>query len=333
MSFNNMIKESEEYLFEIKISNFKIVLGQLVEYIGKLNVDEDDEDDKNNLISLGVELVKQYEIITNKIASFTEDIVNITTTKLNLESKITKLNEYLNDANSDINNIQELYTKEKQVHDLDLKKLKEVSIKLKKTDELIGELENLIEEKRDEILYYKNKFEEIKKNKIKNQVINDEIYQPTEKQTSYIQKMNESNNKLLQQKSDKIKSLEKDLKDMFDKVSDLQIIITKKDEYINEIENNISRLNKDYIDKINNISILNKEYIEKINNSKCTSLDSEIIIEKYKEDITILNKENDNLKLEISKLKIQKNMNELEKPLLDLEINDDVNKCSLCNIM
>ena len=208
-----------------------------------------------------------------------------------------------------------------------------MSIKLKKTDELIGELENLIEEKRDEILYYKNKFEEIKKNKIKNQVINDEIYQPTEKQTSYIQKMNESNNKLLQQKSDKIKSLEKDLKDMFDKVSDLQIIITKKDEYINEIENNISRLNKDYIDKINNISILNKEYIEKINNSKCTSLDSEIIIEKYKEDITILNKENDNLKLEISKLKIQKNMNELEKPLLDLEINDDVNKCSLCNIM
>ena len=146
-----MSKESEEYLFELKRSNFKI-LGQLVEYIENLSVDEDDEDDeddKNNIISLTEELVKQYEIITNKITMFTEDIVNITTTKVNLESKITKLNEYLNDANLDINNIQELYTKEKQVHELDLKKLKEVSIKLKKTDDFIQELENLIKEKTD----------------------------------------------------------------------------------------------------------------------------------------------------------------------------------------
>ena len=58
-----MMKESEEYLFEIKTSNFKIVLGQLVEHIENLSVEEDDEEDKNNIILLGEELIKQYEII------------------------------------------------------------------------------------------------------------------------------------------------------------------------------------------------------------------------------------------------------------------------------
>jgi len=338
---SSMMKESEEYLFEIKISNFKIVLTQLVEYIENLSVDEDDEDDKNNIINLGGELVKQYEIIINKIESFKEDIINITTNKVNLEGKIAKLNILLNDADMDINKLQELYDnekdkhhivlkkikelhkkdedynlelhkikelykKDKDEHESDLKKLKEVTLKLQKTNEFAQELENLLKEKVDEVLCYKKKFEDL----------NNETEYPhldtNKKSIVYFEKIIESNNKILQQKSEKIKNLEKENKDKFDQILDLQTIITKKDEYITEIENNISRLNKDYS--------------EKINLKQCTNLENEILIEKYKEEMDCLKKENNNLKL-------QKNINDLEIPLIDNKVNDKVDKCSMCNIL
>jgi len=321
----SLLKESGEYLFEIKISNFKIVLSQLVEYIEKLSVDEDDEDDKVNIISIVEELVKQYEIINDKISNFKEDIEGMNNTKIKLENKITILHNLLTEAEGDITKFKELYDREKEEHSIDNKKIKELTTRVEKMNDFSNSLESLVKEKTDEVLYYKNKLESLVKEKEKEKKEKEnekeknsdapplDVYK-VQQSPSYIQKMNDSNNKLLSQKSDKIKNLEKDLRNMNGQVVELQITLSKRDEYIVKLENDIVFLNKEYNEKINNLKV------------SSTNLETEILIEKYKEEIESLKKELKNKGEYIIPMH-----NNLETPLINSK-KESVNKC-FCNIL
>ena len=320
MSSNDMIDESKEYLFDIKISNFKIVLTQIIEHIEELSIEDDDEDDKNNVISLIEELVKQFDYIQKNIKEMKNDIELNKKIKTDLDNKIKKLNEYINDAEITIVNLNNDHDIQKNISNANLKLLNETKIKLENSNKIVDELENTIREKCKDIVVYQKRLEDIKKEE-------KEIILDTPKNLSedYVKKMNESNSKLLQCKEDKIKELKRELKNKDEKINslehelktktedtiNLEILLNTKDTYISQLENNMANLSKDYNIKFNSLK----------NN---TNLETEILIEKYKDEIEELKNKNNNLQNKLN------SKDDLTTPLINNK--KEIDKCCLCVI-
>ena len=85
-----LINSSEEYLFEVKTTNFKIILNKLVETLENLDTDDENyENDMYNIIIIGEELIKQFDLIQKRILEFHDK--KSPTNVRNMEKKIEKI--------------------------------------------------------------------------------------------------------------------------------------------------------------------------------------------------------------------------------------------------
>ena len=244
-----MIEKSNEYLFEVKAQNFGI---DFKNFVNKFKDDLESDDEK-----VVEELINKYNIIVNKYQE----------KENKFESKIKDLNDKLKNADEDINNLEIKNSEEKNKNKLFLEQINELNNKYSNSQNLINELETMMDKKNKEI-------KELKELKSK---IDSENIKRTD---SYMNKLNEANSKLIQEKAEKIKMLEKELEIQERKIEDLTS--SNKDlehDYI-KLNNKIKFITENKEPQPNNISLENEFEIISIKQQ----LENEIIKNKILEN-------------------------------------------------
>jgi chromosome segregation ATPase len=283
MSKNKMIEKSNEYLFEVKTQNFKIDFENFIDKIKEdLYID-----DKN----FAEELIKKYKIIIDKYQE----------KENKLENKIENLNKQIKSADDDINKMQIKNEEETNKINIFSDEIKKLNNKYIKSQDLIFELETIIDKKNKELKELKD---------IKSKIDSENI----KRTDSYMNKLNEANSKLIQEKNDKIKTLEKELENNQIKIEELY----NKNK---ELEFDYIKLDKKFVDIItisqpqcNNISLENEFNIISLkNNLENEIIKNEILENKILELQTKINTQNNSLKTNLYEYQ---SINELsDKPL------------------
>lgn len=296
------MQNSDDNLFSIKMTNFKIILTNLIESIDSL----EDENDFDKVIEIGNELIVQFGLITDKFTVYHDklDKYENNVKKLNsiLEKNKEQIEDYKTKHNIDHENmealqkslsesISNLEKNEKAITELESvynKNIQTLENTNKDMLETIKEMQNTIDIKTGEIINLKDT--------INNERNKKEIENQSQKSLAYIEKLNEGNVKIIQKHSDKIKQLDNELIECKRKIV--------------ELENNNNELQK-YNIELNSIA------------------------ENFKIETLDLTDDNYKLQKEIEELRYYKdlNYNDLNKPLLknNNENNQNNNKDELCN--
>lgn len=348
-----LINNSEEYLFEVKTTNFKIILNKLVETLENLETDDENyENDMYNIIIIGEELIKQFDFIQKRMLDYHDkksptnirnmekkieklikeveagkialDILNsiLTTEKekcVNLSkentTRIEKLIKEVEDGRIALDTLNKLFTNEKKICDNLNKENEENKIKVKECNKTVQELENLLGNQGLEIFKLHLEINNTKDIDHNEQtILTDNISQ---KSPEYLSKLNEGNIKVIKQKNEKIKTLQFEISDMYIKLNTLT-------EINNELENKI----KNCIGKLSELNIMKEN---EVNDTIC----------KYNGEINILNSRIHNLEDENYNLKLHKdvNNNDVKIPLLErqdtifYEHFTEKQKCNFCSIL
>jgi len=334
------MQNSDDYLFSIKLSNFKIVLQKLIETIEF----SDDNTDLDNCIHIGKELIRQFNLILDKFDYYQDQDLAGETRKF--ENKIKILTDRLNESELLIDDYQTKFEKEKDKSQELEKNLNETNIKIQNYQININELESVHNEKirdlhtilENDKLKYKNLIEYQKQLQTELEFKNTALEELTEKQqhnhksNSYIEKLNEGNTKVIQKQGEKIKQLESEIKEYIKKINEDNDMYTEFKNKYNELEHHNFTLETTNIE-LNNIINLNN------NNLKTLDLEVEIQFVKIKDQLKECLNENAKLKDEINNLKSCKDLNdnELKYPLLNDYIYEEkeetcYQKCSICCI-
>lgn len=337
-----LTKNSHNYIFEVKTTNFRIILKKLHETISSL----EDLSDVCSCVNITAELVKQYDIIYSKINELIES--DSVSNLKDLERKneiLTKTIKEVDDSMYDLDNkykkeldinksLQMQINKINQISDKYKNHISNIENKLKNTtndnDTKIKELNNVISIKSKEITEIKKQYEDEDKNK-------------TQNTSSYFEKIIEANKQLLYKSNERNKELENSNKSLNTRLSGLE-------EYLNELDKCIESIKNDNVNIVNSNKELNR-YVTDLEKQKIhlislisgvekstLTLEDEINLSKTKEEHNIIKEkykivEDDNimLKNEIDRMK----MSDLEKPLLNSNYKDKDNtsKCCLCKMM
>ncbi len=304
------MQNSDDNLISIKMTNFKIILTNLVESIEYL----EDENDLDKSVQIGKELISQFGLITEKFSIYHDKLDNYENNIKNLNSILEENKAQIEENKAQIEEHKNKYNIEHENMNTLQICLNETTSNLEKNEKLITELEclynkniqtleNINKELCETIKEMQNKID-IKTAEIINlkDTINDErnkkeVENQSQKSLAYIEKLNEGNVKIIQKHSDKIKQL------------DIELIECKRK--IVELENNNNELQK-YNIELNSIS----------DNFKIETLD--------------LKDDNYKLQKEIEELRYYKdlNYNDINKPLLNKNIENNENKNNkddLCN--
>ena len=348
-----LINSSEEYLFEVKTTNFKIILNKFVETLENLETDDENyENDMYNIIIIGEELIKQFDFIQKRMLDYHDKksptnirnmekkiekliketeadkiALDILTNSLTAEkekcvnlseentSRIEKLIKELEDGGKSLDILNKLFTNEKKICDNLNKENEENKIKVKECNKTVQELENLLGNQGLEI--FKLHLEINNTKDIDNNeetILTDNISQ---KSPEYLTKLNEGNIKVIKQKNEKIKTLQFEISDMYIKLNTLT-------EINNELENKIENC-------IGNLSELNIMKEREVNDT----------IHKYNGEINTLNSRIHNLEHENYNLKLHKDVNndDIKIPLLErqktlfYEHATEKHTCDFCSIL
>lgn len=282
------MEKSNEYLFEIKVQNFKITLKEFLDNISTLSIDKDDKYINRKLCE---ELLKQIELIHDNLSNYHEK-------ENNLKKKIEMINNKLKEADNDIIELENKNHEEKAQNELLLKKFNNECKKYSNSQDLIKEFETIMNIKNNEI-------KELIEEKIK--VDSENI----KRSSSYLTKLNEANSKLIQEKSEKIKSYENEFALMQKKLTESQ----NKNK---ELERDYSHLNKILSTSPNNKDVYINDLGSEINYSMKKQLDDAI-------------KENVKLENEILDLKTHINtQTNKNSSLYDYQNLDETKKTRLC---
>ena len=295
------MQNSDENLFSIKITNFKIVLSNLIESIEYL----EDENDLDKSVQIGKELISQFGLITEKFSIYNDKLDNYENNIKNLNSILEKnkaqiedykmkhniyhenmetLQKSLTESISNLEKNENAITELESVYNKNIQTLENTN---KDMLETIKEMQNTIDIKTGEIINLKDI--------INNERNKKELENQSQKSLAYIEKLNEGNVKIIQKHSDKIKQLDNELIECKRKIV--------------ELENNNNELQK-YNIELNSIA----------DNFKIETLD--------------LKDDNYKLQKEIEELRYYKdlNYNDINKPLLNNNNNqNNNNKDELCN--
>jgi hypothetical protein len=312
-----LINSSEEYLFEVKTTNFKIILNKLVDTLENLDTDDENyENDMYNIIIIGEELIKQFDFIQKRMLDYHDK--KSPTNIRNMEKKIEKLTKEI-DENQNI--LNEIINKEKEKYIILTKENNENKVKVDHCNKIIHELETLLNNQGCEIMKLHNEINNTNENNIleDNILIND-IYN---KSPEYLSKLNEGNIKVIKQKNEKIKKLQFELNDMYKKINN-------QNENNNELKNKIQNLEENYT-----------KHLSQLNNVKENEVNT--IINKYNEEINFLNVHIHSLEHENYNLKLHKDINndDIKKPLLERnetltffeQPGSEKQTCNFCNIL
>ena len=260
----------------LDLENFNCILDKINQ---ELSLFCKTDENKNILYSVIIKFEELNNVFNNVKTKMLEELsgIKINSNVNNLENQISILTTHLKDADNEIESLESSLTTEKDVSSSHLKKLNRCSEEFEKCKSIINNLTNVIEEKNKQIqdLAYKNSKDG---EKIKSD--------------SYISKLNNGNEKLIQYKNEKIKNLENDLA-KYQNTQDLNI------EKIKDLERLNIKTEKDKTELILMIQEFKKNHI---------SLEDEIVLENYKNEISIsILDENNNL---------QSKINDNKKPLL-----------------
>ena len=343
-----LTKNSNNYIFEVKTTNFKIILKKLHETISTL----EDLNDVYSCIGITSELVKQYDIIYSKI---NELVDSDSLSKLkDLEKKNENLNNALKEADDSIYDLDDKYKKELDINkslQVEINKITTISekykshidnieTKLKDTvndnDTKIKELNNVISIKSKEITEIKKQYEEEDKSK-------------TQKTTSYFEKIIEANKQLLYKTNERNKELENNNKKMNIRLTELDTYIKQLDNCIETVKIENDRLINNNKEINNYVTDLERQKIHLISlisgvEKNALSLEDELNIVKIKEEYDIIKgkykiieEENRLLKKEIDELKTINIIDKITTPLLNNKNNDkyknESSKLCICQIM
>ena len=342
----HLFNSSEEYLFEVKTTNFKIFLNKLVETLENLDVDDENyENDMYNTIIIGEELIKQFELIQNRILDNNDK--KSPTNLRKMEKKIEKLikeNEVDKIALETLNNscikekeicdnlnkenennkialetLNNLYIKEKEICDNLNKENEDNKVKVEESNKIINNLEMLLSNQGYELMKLHNDTKDI--NVLDEIIFEDDI---PKQSPEYLSKLNEGNVKIIKQKNEKIKTLELEISDMSTKINNLT-------------ETNNTLLNKTHKLEENNIELNNLLSITIVTKNK---LEESFI--KYNEDVNMLNNKLRSLADENYNLKLHKDINndDIKIPLLErqktlkfFEATEEKQTCNFCDIL
>jgi hypothetical protein len=341
-----LINTSEEYLFEVKTTNFKIILNKLVETLENLDTDDENyENDMYNVIMFGEELIKQFDLIQNKILDY-HDKRSASNIK-NMENKIKTLSKNILDHETMINDLNALLSKEKERYDTLNKDNNENKIKVEKSNKTITELETLLNNQGFEIMKLHTEINAKDNNSCEDITIIDNNL--LKKSPEYLSKLNEGNIKVIQTKNEKIKSLQFELNDIYRKLNalietnnELQNTNQKLQEHNtelntlietnNELQNNNQKLQE------HNTELSNLLHLNSVNENELKS-----VIECHNNEIIFLNSRIHSLEDENYNLKLYKdnNTDDITKPLLERNHTitffepptTEKQTCNFCNIL
>lgn len=209
----SMMQQHIDYLFDVKIDNFKIILDKLAEELDQIESNEYELEIQNTVFNIQ-ELSKQFSIISKKFMTSAQDS----------ESKIKSLKEMLAEADNNILEIENKYKKEVEMSE----QLSKDKIELRKE---ITNIENIVGSQLDELSALRTKNNEHEKNMhvLKNNV-------------SYLTTLNEANSKNISQHVQKIKVVEKELNHTYTTLAEQQQINISLEEDIKKLNKHIDEL-------------------------------------------------------------------------------------------
>ena len=150
-----LINSSEEYLFEVKTTNFKIILNKLVETLENLDTDDENyENDMYNVIIIGEELIKQFDLIQKRILEFHDK--KSPTNVRNMEKKIEKLTNDIQDNEILLDKLKNIIEKERENYNTLIEENNQNKIKVEGCNKTIQELETLLSNQGYEIMKLHN---------------------------------------------------------------------------------------------------------------------------------------------------------------------------------
>ena len=317
-----LINSSEEYLFEVKTTNFKIILNKLVETLENLDTDDENyENDMYNVIIIGEELIKQFDLIQKRILEFHDK--KSPTNVRNMEKKIEKLTKDIQDNEILLDKLKNIIEKERENYNTLIEENNQNKIKVEGCNKTIQELETLLSNQGYEIMKLHN---EINNTKDNNNIMEQSIFidDISRKSPEYLSKLNEGNIKVIQQKNEKIKTLQFELNDTYRKINTLT-------EINSELHNKVRKLEENNTE-INNLLHLNSVSEQELQYS----------FQKCNEEINILNTKIHNLEDENYNLKLHKDINndDIKIPLLErqetltfFDSTAEKQTCNFCNIL
>ena len=317
-----LINSSEEYLFEVKTTNFKIILNKLVETLENLDTDDENyENDMYNIIIIGEELIKQFDLIQKRILEFHDK--KSPTNVRNMEKKIEKLTNDIQDNEILLDKLKNIIDKERENYNTLIEENNQNKIKVEGCNKTIQELETLLSNQGYEIMKLHN---EINNTKDNNNIMEQSIFidDISRKSPEYLSKLNEGNIKVIQQKNEKIKNMQFELNDMYRKINSLT-------EINSELHNKVIKLEENNTE-LNNLLHLNSVSEQELQYS----------FQRYNEEINILNNKINNLEDENYNLKLHKDINndDIKIPLLErqetltfFEPSVEKQTCNFCNIL
>jgi chromosome segregation ATPase len=339
------MKNSEEYLFEVKTSNFKIVLSQLINGIETLELDDDSSETQEYVekyVIVGKELIKQFDIIQSKLIDYQGS--ESPTKRKALEKQIVKTIKDSEDLENKYNDLSVLYEikidENKQIND----RLGKVCENVYNLTDQIG-FKNLqlqmITEERDELQnkqkeYFRESLEQLKtedEDDVENPKadleleldmnidIGMDIAKSNHKSKKYMTALNKGNAKVIEQKIEKIKALEADILLLNKKLDERNTIITNLEKNVKILQESYDNLQKSYEN-------CNKEDL---------SLKTELLLVDQKDEIERTKQELEKAYKEITDLKYSSE-NDLKKPLLEkkdtiFEPARDSERCNMCDIL
>ena len=320
-------------MFEVKTTNFKIILSQLITVIENLDFGEpvDSQKEIAMCITIGEELLKQFDIIQTKLLSYQGS--ESPSRRRSLEKKVEIMKKTIEDADVLQHKYKECLLKNEEI----VKQNKTFHQKIDNLNDIIHKLEDQIREKvlelnilnkEKEIELSQKKIEQLKKEECEKNKKEEDLKQEEGQNNtiSYLKKLNEGNGKVIQQKNDKIFTLETEVSIYKNKIDDTC-------NSIKEMENEISSLkqaNSNLVISLENIS----------NKKDIACFETEIVYIKQKEDLENMKIQLESARQEIINLKLHKDQNEtdLKKPLLERqmtyrEFENETETCSKCCIL
>ena len=315
--------------------------------------------EKINFLNIQIEqLNKRNALLENEKKNFFEKINNGGSNKINnfyIKNNINDLHELLNEKESkekellnDLNSLKILLEeKNKELEEIKINQneniktcedltecLNEAGNQIKNKEMIIEELKNKIEINNKEINDLNNIINELKEEEEKEKNNYENIIQELKDNINNLNnKINELNNKLIlnekeinalnNEKISQLKSkenYEKRINQLKEQINKLKEETEKeKNNYeniIQELKDNINNLNNK-INELNNKLILNEKEINALNNEKISQLKSK---ENYEKRIN-------QLKEQINKLKEENNPNKIREKTLELDnLNKKINK-------
>jgi len=316
-----LINSSEEYLFEVKTTNFKIILNKLVETLENLDTDDENyENDMYNIIIIGEELIKQFDLIQKRILEFHDK--KSPTNVRNMEKKIEKLTNNIQDNEILLDKLKNIIEKERENYNILNEENNQNKIKVEGCNKTIQELETLLNNQGYEIMKLHIEINNTKDVDVIEQTIFTDDF--SKKSPEYLSKLNEGNIKVIKKKNEKIKTLQFELNDMYRKI------------------NTLTEINNELLNKIQKLEENNTELNNLLNLNSVSENEIQVSFQRYNEEINILNNRINSLEDENYNLKLHKDINndDIKIPLLERQETltffhppAEKQTCNFCNIL